>query len=197
MLGLQFWHLLLLFIHTVCTLTRVWQDQIPPSPLGGPAWWLSSPPPLLSFILVDICQFRDSTETSWERGGKERKEKEMKRTDIYPTNAPPHTWVSLCTRSILSFVCTGTFQLQLLPGNPSPLIRTPPWKTAQRSACVGICLLSSPLPFPPPPIVLSVGLPSGTSGGWGFPASGPLCWLHCCATSICHPLDGQTVSGQL
>ena len=37
----------LLFIHTVCTLIRVWQDLIPPLPPGEPARWRSSPPATL------------------------------------------------------------------------------------------------------------------------------------------------------
>jgi len=39
--------LLLLFIHTVCTLIRVWQDQQPPPLPGEPARWQSSPPTTL------------------------------------------------------------------------------------------------------------------------------------------------------
>jgi hypothetical protein len=34
----------LLFIHTVFTLTRVWQDLISPPPPGEPARWRSFPP---------------------------------------------------------------------------------------------------------------------------------------------------------
>jgi len=35
------------FIHTVCTLSRVWQDQISPPPPGELARWRSSPPATL------------------------------------------------------------------------------------------------------------------------------------------------------
>jgi len=86
---------------------------------------------------------------------------------------PPRTWVSLCNCSILSFIWARTSWLQLLPGSPSLLGCTLPWKATQRSAGVGICLLSLPSLFPPPSVVLSAGLSTSSCGGRGFAGSGP------------------------
>jgi len=64
--------MLLLFIHTVCPLMRVWQDLTPPPPPGNLAGWHCSP--LLPFIPADIWNLRDRNKANQSRTqGEKRK----------------------------------------------------------------------------------------------------------------------------
>ena len=122
--------LLLLFIHTVFTLTRVWQDLIPPPPPGEPAWWRSSPPATLH------PRWQMKLQDRTEKKRKKRKEKNRYKR----TAAAPRTWVSFCACSVPPFIWSGGSRLQEPPGSPPPLDRTLPCKAAQRPAHFGICL---------------------------------------------------------
>jgi len=123
-----------------------------------------------------------------DQNRKEKKGKEKNNAEIYArcrrSSIPPCIWA-------------GTSRLQAPPGSPPPLDHIRLWKTAQRSARVGICPLSSPSPFPPLSTVLSAGLSTSCSGGRRVPASGPPSCLHRRTTSICRPHDGRTVLGRL
>jgi len=84
------------------------------------------------------------------------------RNERLPALTPPFAWA-------------GTFRRQWPPGSPSPPYRTFPRRTAQRSAGVGICPLSTPLHSPPLSKAFFAGLSIGCSGGRGVPVSGPFC----------------------
>jgi len=98
-----------------------------------------------------------------------------------PALTPPLAWA-------------GTSRHQWLPGSPSPLYRTSPWRAAQRLARVGIYLLSILLLSSPLSRAFSAGLSIGCNGGRGVPVSGPPSYLHRRTTSICHRLGVRTVS---
>jgi hypothetical protein len=99
-----------------------------------------------------------------------------------PALTPPLAWA-------------GTSRHQWLPGSPSPLYPTSPWRAAQRLARVGICPLSIPSLFPPLSRAYSAGLSIGCSGGRDVPMSGPPSYLHCRTTSTCRRLGVRTVLG--
>jgi len=114
-----------------------------------------------------------------------------------PAAAAPRTSVSLCAHSIAQLIWAGTSPHQQPPGSTPPLDHIHLWKTAQRSARVGICPLSSPSPCLPLTTVISVRLSAGCSDGRGVPTSGPLSGHRCRTTSICRPLDRRTVLARL
>jgi len=66
----------------------------------------------------------------------------------------------------------GTFPPRWSPGSPSPPYRTFLWRTAQRSARVGICLLSTPLPSIPLPERSLLVFPSAAVAEEVFPYLG-------------------------
>jgi len=158
--------------------------------------------PRYPFIPADIYmktersnKCRNKLHTMREKG-KERKG--TKRTGYKPPSpSPPAPESASAPPSMPSFIWVRTSRHQWPPESPSPLVRILPRKTAQRSARVCICPLSSPSPFPPPSTVSFAGLSTGFSGGRGVPASGPLSCLHYRTTSIYSPLGGRTVSGKL
>jgi len=132
---------------------------------------------------------------NWTQGEKRRGTRKER---IYtPIAAAPCIWVSLCASSIPSFIGAGTSWLQQPPGSPLLLDRILPWKTAQSSARVCICPLSSPSPFPLLSTVFFAGLSTGCSAGRDVPASGPPSSLRRRTTSLWRPLGGPTDSCRL
>ena len=70
------------------------------------------------------------------------------------------------------FVLAGTSRHQWLPGSPSPLYRTSPWRAAQRLACVSTCPLSIPLLSPTLPERFLLVFPSPAAAEMVFPRLG-------------------------